>query len=208
MPTGYTAAVQDGTITEFRDYALRCARAFGPCVMQRDDDPSDPPKEQGEDSYYQKMVDHQLEEIEALKHFTDKELEFYERNHLGEELKRIEEIIKEKELDKIRYESMLEKVRNYNPPSSEYENYKNFMIEQLESSIKWDCRNDYYSDELVKVKSTLNDIPNGEKIRENRLQLLLKDLEYCRNKLAEEKESVDKANQWIRQLYESLENGR
>jgi hypothetical protein len=37
MPTGYTAGVADGTITEFREYALLCARAFGACIMLRDE---------------------------------------------------------------------------------------------------------------------------------------------------------------------------
>ena len=37
MPTGYTADVADGKITEFTEYALQCARAFGACIMLRDD---------------------------------------------------------------------------------------------------------------------------------------------------------------------------
>ena len=42
MPTGYTHPVQEGKITELRDFALNCARAFGACVTMRDD-PSDTP---------------------------------------------------------------------------------------------------------------------------------------------------------------------
>lgn len=42
MPTGYTADIKDG-IT-FRDFALRCARAFGATIMQRDEDISIPPR--------------------------------------------------------------------------------------------------------------------------------------------------------------------
>jgi hypothetical protein len=37
MPTGYTAAVADGTITEFPDFAMQCARAFGTLVLMRDE---------------------------------------------------------------------------------------------------------------------------------------------------------------------------
>jgi hypothetical protein len=29
MPTGYTAKVNDGSITDLKSYALICARAFG-----------------------------------------------------------------------------------------------------------------------------------------------------------------------------------
>ena len=35
MPTGYTADIKDGI--SFQTYALNCARAFGACVMLRDE---------------------------------------------------------------------------------------------------------------------------------------------------------------------------
>src|SRR5687768_6886698 len=37
MPTGYTHPVVDGKITEFNDFALSCARAFGALITMRDD---------------------------------------------------------------------------------------------------------------------------------------------------------------------------
>lgn len=40
MPTGYTADVQSGKVTDFAEYAMNCARAFGALVLMRDD-PSD-----------------------------------------------------------------------------------------------------------------------------------------------------------------------
>lgn len=35
MPTGYTADIKDGI--DFKTYAMNCARAFGACVMLRDE---------------------------------------------------------------------------------------------------------------------------------------------------------------------------
>ena len=37
MPTGYTAGIADGTITNFEQYALRCIRAFGATMHLRDE---------------------------------------------------------------------------------------------------------------------------------------------------------------------------
>ena len=37
MPTGYTANVEDGTMTELRDYALLCARGIGFTLPIRDE---------------------------------------------------------------------------------------------------------------------------------------------------------------------------
>lgn len=37
MPTGYTAPVVDGEVTELKEFVWRCARAFGALVYLRDD---------------------------------------------------------------------------------------------------------------------------------------------------------------------------
>src|SRR6185437_5714856 len=42
MPTGYTYPVTDGKITQFNDFAMSCARAFGALISMRDD-PRDAP---------------------------------------------------------------------------------------------------------------------------------------------------------------------
>jgi hypothetical protein len=55
MPTGYTADVQNGTVTELRDFALSCARAFGACIMMRDDPPGTPIPDQFEPSSYYRI---------------------------------------------------------------------------------------------------------------------------------------------------------
>jgi len=36
MPTGYTTGVQDGTVTEFKDFALLCARMMGEIIIKYD----------------------------------------------------------------------------------------------------------------------------------------------------------------------------
>ena len=37
MPSGYTEGVASGKVTEFKEYALLCARAFGACISLRDE---------------------------------------------------------------------------------------------------------------------------------------------------------------------------
>ena len=58
MPTGYTAAVQDGSITTLRDYALQCARGFG-AFLHMHDEPFDTPltlPPPADTSYYDKRI--------------------------------------------------------------------------------------------------------------------------------------------------------
>ena len=44
MPTGYTAIIEDKPGLTLREFALRCARGMGACIMQRDDNMDEPPK--------------------------------------------------------------------------------------------------------------------------------------------------------------------
>jgi len=52
MPTGYTYPVVEGKITEFSDFALSCARAFGALITMRDDPHDTPIPETFEPSDY------------------------------------------------------------------------------------------------------------------------------------------------------------
>ena len=37
MPTGYTAIIEEKPDLTFREFALKCARGMGACIMQRDE---------------------------------------------------------------------------------------------------------------------------------------------------------------------------
>lgn len=139
MPTGYTAAVQDGTITTLKDFAMHCARAMGALVSMRDLPASAPIPERIEPSAYlaeaktkaaarlanlRAMDDMQMEIAAALDH--DKRMAAWTRRHA------------EQAIHRARYESMLEEVQAWLPPTAEHDNLKGFMLDQIESSIKWD----------------------------------------------------------------------
>ena len=44
MATGYTMDIYDGKNVSFEDFCLSCARAFGACILQRDDNTSIKPQ--------------------------------------------------------------------------------------------------------------------------------------------------------------------
>ena len=56
MPSGYTSDIYNGKEVTFKDFALGCARAFGACVMQRDDPADEKPKIMPEESYHARRV--------------------------------------------------------------------------------------------------------------------------------------------------------
>lgn len=145
MPTGYTAPVEDGEITELKDFAANCARAFGAFVHQRDSTgrtltyPSPP----SDDSYY----------VEALARAGAKmaewptlsEEEKYAR--WSDEVRRIEQdredSVREYVEKNARYDAMLAQVEAVAVPE-ELRNFKDFMVQQLTDS-KYTDSSSYYT---------------------------------------------------------------
>jgi hypothetical protein len=80
MPTGYTAPVQSGEIVELEDFILLCARAFGACVMQRDEPMKSLPKieewqKKTFDQWCKEKMDYICKTIEYHKDEHKKEVE-------------------------------------------------------------------------------------------------------------------------------------
>jgi len=196
MPSGYTANIYDGKDVSFKDFALSCARAFGACIHQRDDNANDKPKlreKDNNDSYHIRRLNEAKKWIKPTNAEFDayvvKQTAYYN-----------EQIDKQNKL-KIRYENMLKQAKNWNPPSSEHEGLKRFMIEQLNNSMEFDCSFDYYEQELEKLKN----LTYEEYVKDMR-DSNKRDIKYHTEELKKDADRDDKANKWITDLYKSLEN--
>ena len=69
MPTGYTSIIEDKPGLTLREFALRCARGMGACIMQRDDDMDEPPKAPEPSDYHLeagKAAESRLRELRGL----------------------------------------------------------------------------------------------------------------------------------------------
>lgn len=144
MPTGYTAAIQDGTLTDFKEFAARCLRHLGVCISMRDEPWDAPIPERFEPSNYNlKQYEKYKLELENFNKKTASELEIQWKEEL--ENTRLYNL-KEQEKTKLyreRYEAMLAKVEAWQvPEKSEVIGAKRFMLEQLRDSIAWDCGRD------------------------------------------------------------------
>ena len=101
--------------------------------------------------------------------------------------------IEKNELIRYRYSSMLKKVMAWVPPSDDHAKIKEFMIKQIKSSIDAD----------IHVPSTPK-ILTGAQWSKKELQAITEDIKYYENKYIEEQQRQLKANEWIRQLKNSL----
>jgi hypothetical protein len=73
------------------------------------------------------------------------------------------------------------------------------MIDQIDSSMKFDCNTKYYMDRLTAL-SKVNPL---DKYKEA-LDSAYKDVEYHETELLKERERNTDANKWIAALYDSL----
>lgn len=197
MPTGYTDKVGKGEITDFKEYALLCARNFGACIMLRDEPLSSEIPEFQPSRYHIEKIDEITNEIEWIRHASDDELQAKAEQEFTEEARRCEEQIAASEKTVANYEAMLEKARQYKPPTSEHENYAKFLVDQLTESIKFDDMRDYYRENYPKRKT-------AREYRDDRVRKLYRDLAYHKQEQVKEEERTDGRNRWVNELKESL----
>lgn len=198
MPTGYTEGVAKGEISDFSDYALRCARSFGACIMLRDEPLSSEIPEFEPSDFNAKSLakaKEELAEFLAMDESQRRELHAEDcTNNEDRAKKRISEINAERK----RYEAMLTKAREYESPSSDHDEFAAFLVSQLEESIKWDCDTSYWDGQL-------REVPFSE-WQETKLASLRRSIAYNEEADRDEIERTAGRNEWVRKLKQSLKS--
>ena len=139
MPTGYTAPVNDGTVTTLKDYALGCARAFGALIELRDEPSSTPiPQKFKRSTYHDKALKDAEADLASLSNLTATERQAKADKANADRLAYWQKSKADQSALKARYDAMLAKAKNWTPPTPDHEDFKNFMVSQLEQSIKFD----------------------------------------------------------------------
>lgn len=194
VPSGYTCGVQDGSVTEFRAFALLCARAFGATIMQRDDPMHEPPKLQEVDAYYVEAVERAREGVRRVTCQTEEEARAEKATADASELARYEDSVRKIEVEKIRYLAMLEQARAWKPPTEEHEGLKDFMVKQLTESMQFDCG-------YIPTRP----VPHSFEVwRKEQAVAAHKSLKYAIESLEQQQALVAGRNAWITELYGSL----
>jgi hypothetical protein len=191
MPTGYTSILEEPGGCTFETYLLRCARAFGACVMQRDDDMDDPPKFREPSDYHLKEIERGMARRRELASMTPEQACHMWRA----DVERIEKANAEycaewARLNRV-YAEMREKVEAWTPPTPDHEVLKKFMLQQIHVSREF-CDEPYHAQAPLSADDWL------------RQQMDAIDLSYHVKKYAEEVDQCSKANAWTKALYESL----
>ncbi len=194
MPTGYTAAVEDGTITELSDFALRCARAFGALISMREDSLDTPiPDSFPPDDYYTKRLMTMRDEAGRLESLTVAECIAAQNDEIAKARSYRDEYRERKALETQRYTSMLEKVRAWKEPSPDHAQLKTFMAEQLEISM-----------DTSNYEPSIPTVLDPSAWRANKLAATKQSIADANKYLEEELERVQKRTEWVRLLKAAL----
>lgn len=195
MPTGYTAGVADGTVTDLKTFALTLARGMGALVMMRDEPWDAPIPDRFEPSdYYINRVNEATERYQFLESLSEDEIKVeIEKEKLDYEDRKVANRRKHDET-KARYEAMIAKVQEWQGAP---EGIKEFALSQLKDSMEFDCREPYRfwgkepeSDPFVWINE--------------QLALAAKEIKRAEEGYTEEVERVNGRNEWIKQLKDSL----
>ena len=193
MPTGYTAEVVDGKITEFPDFAMTCARAFGALITMRDDPMDAPiPDEFEPHGYYAKRVAEGLKELGDAQAMTNAEADEAATEAHRAALQSRTDYLRRQDTEAERINAMLSKVRAWTPPTPDHQEMKKFMIEQLTISLPGS------------YVPSVPELLDGATWRQRRIDELAK--EVARSKIEREKE-IDRAKtrtKWVKDLRASL----
>lgn len=134
MPTGYTAKLSQGE-QSFHEFILTCARAFGACVMQREDSMDILPQIPKREIYHQQQAASARDRIDMLAKLSyDGAMQHAAAQHANA-MRDWATHNETRSQENSRFLGMMEQVRAWEPPTSDHAELKKFMLDQLELSV-------------------------------------------------------------------------
>ena len=194
MPTGYTGELYERGQT-FKDFTLRCARAFGALISMRDEgwDAQIPDKVEVPAFYAEQVKDAEEELVKAKAMTLEDAKKFLPARKKADS----KDNKKAYEKEMVRYKrfiAMREEVRAWTPPTPDHEGLKDFMLEQLEH----DCRE-------PKLREN-EDTRTPEEYRVEWIEWAEETLVRRREDLKKAQDGAKEKEHWIKMLKASLVN--
>lgn len=195
MPTGYTAAVVDGEITELEPFVLQLARGMGALITMRDEPWDAPIPDVFEPSDYSakrlREAQDRHAEILAMTESECQKAALVEYLQIKEDEKAY---FAKKVTERERYKAMIAKVEAWEGAP---EGIKEFALSQLRQGMDFDCpaNSTYYK---VAKNQT------GAEWRAEQLAKCQREIERSSDAYAEEVDRATKQTAWVQQLKASL----
>lgn len=195
MPTGYTAAVADGKITDLEPFIWQLARGMGALIMMRDDPWDAPVPEKFEPSQYSadRLVEARAER-DRIRSMSAAEADAAAKSEAEKHDQSEAKYRADKIAQRERYQAMIDKVEAW---ESAPEGIKEFGLEQLRTGMKFDCPAEItFWDERPSE--------DGQEWRLGKLQKIERDIAYHAKGQGEEDARTEGRNSWLAHLRKSL----
>ena len=199
MPSGYTEGILSGTINDLNDFIWMCARGFGAFITQKDNIDEPPILKEKPNPYYKNKIKQLLKKQQKYNEYTDDDWQNEYLKYIEDQLKDIDDNIKEKIESKEKYENILNQVKEWIPPNENFHKLKSFMINQIEESIDFDCDTSFWQERKNKISNL-----KLEQYKRNVLNDINESLISNKEYYDEEVQRVKERNQWKQQLIESI----
>ena len=204
MPTGYTAGIIDGEITTFEQFATQCSRAFGATIHMRDNPLDSPYEPRTPSEYYVNSLQSQREKLEETKTMTDEAIVQDFETLLKDSLEYHERELEKTKVNLGRLNSIMESAKSWVPPTEDHEGVRDYMIDQLEITIKADGDPSYHVNKIVQAKKELEEGIDPKVYREEKIKEIEDRISYYEGEVQKELERCKQSNDWMDNFLESI----
>lgn len=204
MPTGYTAQIEDGKITNAKDFLLLCTRAFGVAIDLKGEPLSTPtPMEFEPDEYYKINLQRREQELEESKQMTIDEFIEREKHSMQRSAEFAREHIKEMKSANKRYLRIREVISKWNPPTTSHEGLKEFALEQIDKSI---YSEDYFSwsEKIIEHSNTVRSQVEWNDLFDEYIKAAEEDVKRAKKRYDDAVELARRNTSYMKMLIESI----
>ena len=181
----------------FDEFVLQCARAFGALIMMRDDAMDTPIPEAFEASNYNKTrLEDAKKELARLQAMTPEMRLDFGKARKADAIASSEKNLAQQAEQNARLDAMAEKVKAWQPPTSDHAELKNFMLDQIRISRD---SGDYWLELLTKDKAA-----DPMEVYNAALKAAQEAIPYHTKEHQKEVERMNARTEWVRQLRKSL----
>ncbi|MDY4494940.1 MAG: hypothetical protein SPE24_08700 [Erysipelotrichaceae bacterium] len=205
MFTGYTAFIEDGTITTGKEFLLLCSSAFGIALDIRDEPLTVPtPTHFEPDNYYQRRYDEAVKKLAEGRKITFGEAREHMRKTHADKVERAKlAIIRMKSIND-KYAEVRGQIVRWNPPTEEHKRIKNFALEQIDMCINPESMFEYYQKIIDEPFIDSNEAV--QKYMEEFIGYLEQDVARAKEALEREIENAKGKTVFMKEFIDSLDN--
>lgn len=193
MPTGYTQFIESGEVTTGKDFLKLCLRNFGVFMRFRDDPfkPELPTRKFEVNPFYTKHVAEATAKFEELSAMTEDGWQSRYEKDLADFKKRLQDDIDNAAKHTAAYTKIRAEIESYEL-SDEYNNVKDFALQQIDESVKYVGPSRYYDAEYKKLKNM-----SLEDYKKEVLYQAQEDVKYYTTRLEEEQNAVESHQKFL-----------